>query len=172
MQRVAVVGSGGAGKTTLARDLARRLDVPLISLDEYYWRPGWQRPDRQQWRTEQQRLLDGPCWVADGNYWSTLEVRLQRCDTVVLLDRSRWACLAGVLARNLRHRGRSIQAAECPEQVSWSFLRYVWAFPHRHRPRVLAAIAEAPPERFVRLRSRRAIAEFLATAGPATSKKR
>ncbi|MHA6802961.1 P-loop NTPase family protein [Salinifilum ghardaiensis] len=166
MRRVAVLGSGGAGKSTFARDLAQRLEVPLVSLDAHYWQPGWQRPDRDWWRAQQQRLLAGPAWVADGNYWSTLEVRLQRADTVVLLDLPRWVCTARVLQRTLRHRGRAVQAPGCPERISWQFLHYVWTFPRRHRPRVLAALAEAPPERFAHLRSQHDIDAFLAAASP------
>ncbi len=165
MRRVAVVGSGGAGKTTFASALAQRLGVPLVSLDEHYWQPGWQRPNPAWWRAEQERLLAGSAWVADGNYWSTLDVRLQRAETVVLLDRSRWICTARVLRRTLGRRGQAVQAADCPEQVSWSFLRYVWSFPREHRPRVLAALVEHPPQRFVRLRSQRGLAAFLAAAG-------
>ncbi|MFI6132271.1 hypothetical protein [Micromonospora sp. NPDC051141] len=41
MRRILVVGSSGAGKSTVAGELARRLDLPLIHLDRHYWRPGW-----------------------------------------------------------------------------------------------------------------------------------
>ncbi len=58
MRRIVVVGSSGAGKTTFSRALGRRLDIPVICLDQHYWRPGWQRPPRQQWRQDQAALLD------------------------------------------------------------------------------------------------------------------
>ncbi|WP_139235278.1 P-loop NTPase family protein [Actinopolyspora lacussalsi] len=47
MRRIAVVGSGGARKTTFARELGRRTGIAVVNLDEFYWRPGWRRPDRE-----------------------------------------------------------------------------------------------------------------------------
>ncbi|WP_217637696.1 hypothetical protein [Actinopolyspora saharensis] len=164
MHRIAVVGSGGAGKTTFARELGRRTGLPVISLDTYYWHPGWRRPDRQRWRQQQERVLAGDRWIADGNYWSTLDIRLSRADTVIFLDRPRWVCLLRVLGRHWRHHGHAVQAAGCPERFSWSFLRYLWSFPREHRPRLLAEIERHSPTRVVRLRSDRHVAGFLAAA--------
>lgn len=162
-QRIAVVGSSGAGKSTFARELGRRLEIPVISLDRHYWRPGWRRPPRQQWRHEQAVLLDAhPRWIADGNYWSTLDVRLHRADTVIVLDLPRRICLAQALRRVLRHWGQSIQAPGCPERWSWRFLAYIWSFPHRHRPRLLATLDEhAEHTRVVMLRTRRDVRKYL-----------
>lgn len=163
MKRVAVVGSSGAGKSTFARELGARLGLPVLALDEHYWRPGWQRPDRERWRREQVALLTSqPRWIADGNYGSTLDARLPLVDTVVLLDLNRWVCLRRVLHRNLRNRGRSVQARGCPEHLSWSLLRYVWSFPKQHRPRLLRAIVEhAPHAHVVVLRTRREVRTYL-----------
>lgn len=165
MRRVAVVGSNGAGKTTVAHALGQQLGIPVVSLDEHYWLSGWQRPDRQQWREHQARPLDGQdSWIADGNYWSSLDVRLDRADTVILLDLGRWRCLTQALWRNLRHRGRPLQAPGCPERLSVGFLGYIWSFPHEHRPRLQAALAEADHLRVIRLTRSRQVRMFLAAS--------
>lgn len=164
MRRVVVVGSSGAGKSTLSRAMGSRTGMPVISLDEHYWRPGWQRPTQQQWRRDQITLLDQHAsWIADGNYGSTLDVRLKRADTVVFLDMPRWQCVIQALWRLLKHRGQAIQAAGCPERWSWSFLGYIWSYPTHHRPRLLAAFADhAADTRILVLRSRRDVRAFLA----------
>ncbi|EBR8158754.1 adenylate kinase, partial [Salmonella enterica subsp. enterica serovar Newport] len=41
MRRVLIVGCPGAGKSTLAKELANITKLPLIHLDRYYWLPGW-----------------------------------------------------------------------------------------------------------------------------------
>lgn len=111
MRRIAVVGSGGAGKTTFAHELGRRTGIPVVSLDEFYWRPGWCRPDRRFWRKRQEQLLSRDAWIVDGNYWSTLDIRLSRADTVIILDQPRWVCLMRVLRRNCWYYGKALQAA-------------------------------------------------------------
>lgn len=163
MRRVAVVGSSGAGKTTFACELGHQLAIPVLSLDEHYWRPGWQRPDRYQWRERQTTLLTSyASWIADGNYWSSLDIRLARADTVIVLDLPRWRCLGQALWRNLRHRGQQIQARGCPEHVSAGFLGYIWSFSNQHRPRLHACLDEAAHLRVIRLANRRQRRTFLA----------
>lgn len=100
-----MVGSGGAGKTTFARELGGRLGLPVIHLDEHYWRPGWVETPRDQWRLVQERLVAGDAWVVDGNYGGTLDLRFKAADTVVMLDYPRLVCLGRALRRSLVKRG-------------------------------------------------------------------
>jgi adenylate kinase family enzyme len=95
----------------------------------------------------------------DGNYSGTLERRVAACDTVILLDVARTVCLWGVT-----HRGttRPDMAAGCPEQLTLEFVRWIWSYPSRSRPKVLAVLDAVPGDRrIVRLRSRREMARFL-----------
>lgn len=47
-QRIAIIGSGGAGKSTLARALGGGLGLPVYHLDASFWRPGWTEPPRDE----------------------------------------------------------------------------------------------------------------------------
>lgn len=140
MRRVAVVGSGGAGKSTFARELGRRTGIPVIHLDEHYWKPGWVETGPDEWRIVQRRLLDGDAWIVDGNYGGTLDVRFARADTVIVLALSRYRCLARVIRRTLRHHGRDVQAPGCPERLDLAFLRWIWRHPIDSRPRLDTAL--------------------------------
>jgi adenylate kinase family enzyme len=141
MIRVAVVGSGGAGKSTFARRLGERLGLPVIHLDEhYYWQPGWVATPTDEWRARQRELIAGERWIVDGNYSSTLDLRLERADTVIVLALPRWRCLLGVIRRWLKYHGRDVQAAGCPERVTLAFLRWVWNYPTTGRARLTAAL--------------------------------
>ena len=164
-----VVGSGGAGKSVLAREIGARTGLPVIHLDALFWQPGWVETPRERWREIQREALAGPDWVVDGNYGGTLDERLALADVVVLLDYSRLTCLLGVVVRWLRHRGKSRpdMAPGCPERLKLDFLGYVWAYPARRRPSVLAKVhAFGKDDALVRLHNRREAREWVATLGP------
>lgn len=159
MRRVLIVGSGGAGKSTLAVRVGARTGLPVVHLDAHYWRAGWTATPAEEWRRTVAALSAAPAWVMDGNYGGTLDLRLAASDTVVFLDLPRVVCLWRIVRRALRHRGRSRpdMAPGCPEQLSWEFVRWVWSYPHRRRPGVLRRLAALPATtRVVVLRSRRA----------------
>jgi len=165
---VAIVGSGGAGKSTLAVELGRRTGLPVVHLDHHFWHPGWVRTPRDEWRAVQQELFAPDEWIADGNYSATLDERLPRADTVVLCDFPTWRTLPRVLRRTLAHRGRAVQAEGCPERFDPQFLWWVARYRYRSRPQVVRAIAELAPGAAVHvLRSPRAVQAFLDTTASA-----
>jgi adenylate kinase family enzyme len=101
-RRVRVVGTSGAGKTTFARDLARRLGVPHRELDEVFWGPEWTLQDADVARGVLREFLerhDG--WVVDGNWTSRREGLGDDADLVVWLDYARPVVMARVLRRTL-----------------------------------------------------------------------
>ncbi len=130
MQRVLVIGSPGAGKSTFARALANRIALPLIHLDAEYHLPGWIERDEDEWRARLETLVAGERWIIDGNYGGSMDFRLSRADTAILLDYSVLVCLWRVLKRivTLRGRVRPDAAPGCPERLDWEFLGYVAAF--------------------------------------------
>jgi adenylate kinase family enzyme len=165
MKRIAVIGCGGAGKSTLACALAARLELPLIHLDAHYWRPGWVPMPMDEWVARQDGLFAGDAWVADGNYHSTLRHRTALADTVVFLDFSTADCLRGVYGRLVRQHGevRSDMPTGCPERFDLEFLRWVWNFRRVARPPTIEILREFEQNggRLVTLCDRRAVEGFL-----------
>lgn len=164
MRRVLVIGSGGAGKSTVARTLGTQLGLPVIHLDAHYWRPGWVPTPAAEWRERVAQLAAGDSWVMDGHYGGTMEQRLSACDTVVFLDLPWYVCLSRVLQRTARYRGRSRpdMTDGCPEHLTWDFAWWIITYPIRRRPGVLARLAALPDRtRVVRLRSTRDVETFM-----------
>ncbi|MFC4171491.1 AAA family ATPase [Microvirga sp. GCM10011540] len=135
MRRILVIGSPGAGKSTLARRIAERLDLPLIHLDREYFGPDWIMPSRAEWREKVAQLASRPAWVMDGNYSSTFDIRVPRATDIVWLDIPRWRCLTGVAWRVAKNYGRvrGDLGPGCVERFDWSFMRWVWSYPDRMR---------------------------------------
>jgi adenylate kinase family enzyme len=143
MQKVAIIGSCGAGKSTLAVNLGKKLNLPVIHLDAYYWQSGWQETDAQKWLQIQQELIKGNSWIIDGNYGKTMGIRLAAADTVIWLDFNRYLCLWRMCQRYLKYPGktRPDMAANCPERLNRKFIQYVWNFPRIHRSKIIDKLA-------------------------------
>ena len=142
MRRVLVIGCSGAGKSTFAKQLAVSTGLPLVHLDREFWRPGWTMPPRAEWRARVSALVAKPAWILEGNFDSSLDLRLPRADTVVWFDMPRHLCLRRVAKRVLTTYGqvRPDMAPGCPEKLDLSFLKWIWDFNRTARPQIQAML--------------------------------
>lgn len=95
MQKIIVIGCPGAGKSTFARALRDKTNLPLYYLDMLWHKPDKTNISRQEFDQKLDEILRLDKWIIDGNYGRTLEVRLKECDTVFLLDFPVEICLQG-----------------------------------------------------------------------------
>jgi adenylate kinase family enzyme len=166
VRRVAVIGCGGAGKTTLANALGAALGIEVVYGD-FLGRRGDERAQGEEWARLEAEVLAREAWILDAMRLSTLDRRLAAADTVVFLDLPRRACLLGVAQRRLRHRGTVDAATGIADHVNPAFLRWIWRFARDDRPRILAALERAAPATtVVTLRSRRSARRFPARLAP------
>jgi adenylate kinase family enzyme len=140
--RILVIGPSGSGKTYLSRRLAGLLDRPVVHLDACFWRPGWISMPQAEWREAVEALVQPPRWIMDGTYESTLPTRLAASDAVILLERSRWGSLLGVIRRSLTHRNQPRPDAPPGQPIDRAFLRYIWQYPARTLPLIRRLLAE------------------------------
>jgi len=129
--RVLVIGMAGSGKSTFSLALSAKTGLPVIHLDLHYWKPGWVRPSDEEWREKQRSLFEREAWIADGNYYETLDVQLERAETVVLLDTPWWICAGRAFRRGLRTPGGQMPDG-CEDSRSrrlrdeWGIVGRVW----------------------------------------------
>ncbi len=163
MDRIAIIGCGGSGKSCLARSLGTALSISPVHLDGLYYDQNWKPLDKDQFATLQRELVTVPRWIIDGNYASSLPIRLQAADTVIFLDLPGWTCLQGIGQRRLRYRGGQHKDAGVYDRITWNFVRYILGYRRNMAPRVRQLIADhAAHSEVVVLRSRRAARSYLA----------
>ena len=91
MQRVVVLGRGGAGKSTASARLGRITGLPVVELDGHFWRRDLTPTPRLEWIETQRQLAAAPRWIMDGDLgpYDSVGARLEAADTVLVLDFSR-----------------------------------------------------------------------------------
>jgi adenylate kinase family enzyme len=87
-KRIVVVGTSGAGKTTLARQLAAKLGFPHVEIDALYWGPDWTQATPEQLQERVAGALSGDRWVIDGTYSRVRPYVWARATTIIWLDYS------------------------------------------------------------------------------------
>lgn len=137
LKKVIVIGCPGAGKSSFARELRDASGIPLYYLDMIWHRPDRTNVSREEFDLRLREILQKDRWIIDGNYLRTLEMRLQECDTVFLLDYPVEVCLEGARSRIGKTR----------EDMPWietefdeEFRQWILDFEKEQRPQIYALL--------------------------------
>jgi adenylate kinase family enzyme len=164
MKRILIIGSGGAGKSTLARRLGEKIGIEVVHLDKLYWNPGWVKTEKEEWLEVVGQAVEKESWIMDGNFGGTLEMRARVCDTIIFLDMPRYICTYRILKRwaLYRKKTRPDMAPGCDEKMDLEFFMWVWNYPKRSKPGKELMMERCAKEKtIIRLRSNREIEDFL-----------
>ena len=142
-QRILIIGCSGAGKSTLARQLAHITKLPLVHLDQLFWQPNWVPSDRALFRQSMIAELQKPAWIIDGNFDSTLTLRMQYADCVIFLDYETSICLRRIVRRYVTHIGKTRldMTNNCNEKLDMEFLQWIIRYNEDVRPDILQKLA-------------------------------
>jgi adenylate kinase family enzyme len=169
VRRFSIVATAScSGKTTLGRELARRLEVPFVELDALHHGPNWTEATAEELRKKVEPLVAGDGWVIDGGYWGKLgDLVVRNADVVVWLDLPVRVWLPRLLRRTagrvLRREELWNGNRETVRNVVLSRDSLLW-YALRNHPRHRRVYPERlAPYEVVRLRSPKEVAQWLAT---------
>ena len=158
MKKVIVIGCPGTGKSTFSRALHNKTGIPLYHLDMMYWNADKTTVEKSVFLERLFAVLEKDEWIIDGNYGSTMELRMVACDTVIFLDYPLEVCLDGIKERRGKPRSDMpwIETKEDSE-----FIEFIRNYNEQQKPKVLELLEKYSDKNIVILESREQADAFL-----------
>ena len=158
IKKIIVIGCPGSGKSTLSRALHHKTDIPLYHLDMMYWNADKSTVEKSVFLERLSAVLEKDEWIVDGNYASTMELRIQACDTVIFLDYPLDICLNGIKERKGKARD-DMPWIETEEDAE--FIEFIQSYNENQRPRVMDLLEKYGEKNIIIFNSREQADEFL-----------
>ena len=161
MKRVIVIGCPGSGKSTVSRALHNKTGIPLYHLDMMYWNADKTTVEKSVFLERLSAVLETDEWIIDGNYGSTMELRMAACDTVIFLDYPLDVCLDGIKERRGKPRS-DMPWIETEEDAE--FIEFIRNYNEQQKPKVLELFKKYSDKSIIILESREQANAFLTGA--------
>ena len=158
MKKVIVIGCPGSGKSTVSRTLHNKTGIPLYHLDMMYWNADKTTVEKSVFLERLSAVLEKNEWIIDGNYGSTMELRMAACDTVIFLDYPLDVCLGGI--RERRGKPRSDMPWIETEEDS-EFIEFIKNYNEQQKPKVIELIKKYSDKNIIIFKSREEVDAFL-----------
>ena len=158
MKKVIVIGCPGSGKSTVSRALHNKTGIPLYHLDMMYWNSDKTTVEKNVFLERLSAVLEKDEWIIDGNYGSTMELRMAACDTVIFLDYLLDVCLDGIRARRGKPR---IDMPWIETEEDAEFIEFIKNYNEQQKPIVIELLGKYSDKNIVIFKSREQADAFL-----------
>ena len=158
MKKIIVIGCPGSGKSTFARALHDKTGIPLYHLDMMYWNADKTTVEKSVFLERLSAVLEKDEWIIDGNYCSTMELRMAACDTVFFLDYPLDVCLDGIREQGGKPRS-DMPWIETEEDAE--FIEFIKSYNEQQKPKVLELLEKYGDKNIVIFKSREEADAFL-----------
>lgn len=163
--KIVIIGSPGAGKTTFARKLGRKLDIEVVHLDRKFWYPGWkEKPRNERIAILEKIVREKKQWIIEGTYLDSSEPRLRAADAIIFLDIHPFLCLQRIIMQHYKCRGyyRHDLREGCEDKLNLKRILKVLGFPFRGRRTLVRKLNNYKAKQIIWLQSTEEIEDFLA----------
>jgi adenylate kinase family enzyme len=163
MEKIVIIGSPGAGKSTLARKLGRKLQIQVVHLDRIFWQPGWKEKPRNTRIEILQERVRKKQWIIEGTYLDSSEPRLEAADTIIFLDIPFFLCLQRIIMQHFKCQGhhRHDLKEGCKDELNLIRILKVLGFPFRGRRTLKQKLRNYESKQIFWLRSSSEVEDFL-----------
>ena len=163
MKKVVVIGCPGSGKSTFSKALHQITGIALFHLDMMFWNADKTSVEKSVFLERLSKTLQTGEWIVDGNYASTMELRIQACDTVIFLDYPLEVCLNGIEQR--KGKIRSDMPWVEPDRYDPEFVAFIRNYRSQSRPQVMELLNRYSHKNIHVFSTRAQAEEFLTQLG-------
>ncbi|RKM59413.1 adenylate kinase [Butyrivibrio sp. CB08] len=160
--KIIVIGCSGSGKSTFSKKLHEITQLPLIHLDNVWWKADRSHISRDEFDQQLDEIMQGEKWIVDGDYSRTYEVRFQKCDTVIFLDYSYDECMNGIIGRVGQDRS---DMPWTEQELDPELVQLVENYASENRPVVMSLFEKYPDKKKIMFTSRSEASEWLKRLG-------
>ena len=161
VNKIAVIGGCGTGKTTISKNLSQKLNLPIFHIDGIHHLENWEIRDKDERDKIILEIVSKPKWIIDGTYHSTLKQRVKQADLIIYLDYSSIAQVKGALGRWIKKHGKEREEIPgCRERMSFEFLMWVWNWRKNKREDIIQNITQVDQSKVLVFKNRRQLTEW------------
>ena len=156
MNRISIIGGSGTGKTTLANNLGKQLNLPVYHIDGINYLDNWQERDKGELDKIILKKINEDRWIIDGTYLSTLKQRIDKSDYIIYLDYSTIVQIKSIFTRFIKNHGKEKKEIPgCKEKMDWRFFWWVVNWRKKKRQIIIENIKNVDKKKIFIFKTRR-----------------
>ena len=129
----------------MAYQLHLKYQLPLYHIDQIQWLNNKNVITFEELKQKLESIVVKEEWIIDGNYSSTLSMRLKYATKVIWVKEPRVKCIVRVIKRYIYSLFKREHIGENPKTLSFEFIKYIWDFPKNNEQFIIQEMKGSMP---------------------------